>query len=117
MTDFSLDENGGRFLVLRVATGTDESGGDAAGARWCAHICDLTSPLAGLHAFGVSLEEASDAVAVLAWAAVTKGELEPLGYTALNLAGVHIAPASTRTYDAAWLTAVVDNPQDVGAVH
>jgi len=112
MTDISLDENGRRFLVLRVATGTDSA---AAGERWCAHICELTSPLAGLHAFGASLDEVSDAVAVLAWNAVTNGELEPFGYTALNLAGVHIAPASTRTYDAEWLTAAVDNPQPAEA--
>lgn len=109
MTDISLDEHGGRFLVVRVATGADKSNGAAAGARWCAHVCELTSPLAGLHAFGASLDEVSDAVAVLAWDAVTKGELEPFGYTALNLAGIHIAPASTRTYDADWLTTAVDN--------
>ena len=108
MTDISLDENGGRFLVLRVATGTDRSDGTGATERWCAHLCELTSPLAGLHAFGASLDEACDAVAVLAWEAVTKGELEPFGYTALNLAGLHIAPASTRTYEAGWLTAAVD---------
>jgi hypothetical protein len=76
--------------------------------------CELTSPLAGPHAFGASLDEVSDAVAVLAWKAVTKCKLEPFGYTALNLAGVHIAPASTRTYDAEWLTASVDNPQPTG---
>ncbi len=115
MTDISLDENGSRFLVLRVATGTDESTGTAAGVRWCAHVCELTSPLAGLHAFGDSLDEACDAIAVLAWAAVTRGELEPFGYTALNLAGVHIAPACTRTYDADWLTAAADNQQPAGA--
>jgi hypothetical protein len=109
MTDISLGENGGRFLVLRVATGTEPAGGAATGERWCAHLCELTSPLAGLHAFGTSLDEACDAVAVLAWAALTKGELEPLGYTALNLAGLHIAPASTRTYDAEWLIAAVDD--------
>ncbi|MDQ1746737.1 MAG: hypothetical protein QOD07_1000 [Frankiaceae bacterium] len=109
MTDISLGENGDRFLVLRVATGADRSDGTVAGERWCAHICDLTSPLAGLHAFGASLDEACNAVAVLAWEAVTKGELEPFGYTALNLAGLHIAPASTRTYDAGWLTAAVDD--------
>jgi len=116
MTDISLDENGGRFLVLRVATGMDESNTATAGERWCAHVCELTSPLAGLHAFGASLDEVSDAVAVLAWKAVTNGDLEPFGYTSLNLAGVHIAPASTRTYDAEWLTATVDNPQAAGAV-
>ena len=116
MTDISLDGNGGRFLVLRVATGTDRSDGIAARERWCAHVCDVTSPLAGLHAFGASLDEVSDAVAVLAWKAVTSGELEPFGYAALNLAGVHIAPASTRTYDAEWLTAAVDSPQPAGAV-
>lgn len=116
MTDISLDESGGRFLVLRVATGTDRSDGTPAGERWCAHVCELTSPLAGLHAFGASLDEVSDAVAVLAWKAVTNGDLEPFGYTTLNLAGVHIAPASTRTYDAEWLTAAVDNPQPAGAV-
>jgi hypothetical protein len=109
MTDISLDENGRRFLVVRVTTGTDEVNGAPAGARWCAHICELTSPLAGLHAFGASLDEVSDTIAVLAWEALTKGELEPLGYTALNLAGIHVAPASTRTYDAEWLTAAVDN--------
>ncbi|MDQ1745901.1 MAG: hypothetical protein QOD07_164 [Frankiaceae bacterium] len=116
MTDISLDENGGRFLVLRVATGADTSGVASAGERWCAHVCELTSPLAGLHAYGASLDEASDAVAVLAWRAVTNGELEPFGYTALNLAGVHIAPASTRTYDAEWLTAAVDDPHGAGVV-
>jgi hypothetical protein len=47
---------------------------------------------------------------------VTNGDLEPFGYTALNLAGIHIAPTSTRTYDAEWLTAAVDNPQPAGAV-
>lgn len=109
MTDISLDENGGRFLVLRVTTGTEGGNGAPIGERWCAHVCDLTSPLAGLHAFGASLAEACDAVAVLAWAAVTKGELEAFGYTALNLAGLHIAPASTRTYDAGWLTVAVDD--------
>jgi hypothetical protein len=116
MTDISLDESGARFLVLRVATGTDNSASAAAGERWCAHVCELTGPLAGLHAFGASLDEVSDALAMLAWKAVTNGDLEPFGYTALNLAGVHIAPATTRTYDAEWLTAAVDNPQAAGAV-
>jgi hypothetical protein len=32
MTDISLDENGGRFLVLSVATGADEPNGSAADA-------------------------------------------------------------------------------------
>jgi len=109
MTDISVDENGGRFLVLRITTGTERATEAPTGERWCAHLCDLTSPLAGLHAFGASLEEACDAVAVLAWEAVTKGELEHFGYTALSLAGLHIAPATTRTYDAGWLTAAVDD--------
>jgi hypothetical protein len=39
---------------------------------------------------------------------VTSGELEPFGFTALNLAGIHIAPATTRTYEAGWLTPAVD---------
>jgi hypothetical protein len=33
MTDISLDEDGGRFLVLRVATGTEKSSGAATGER------------------------------------------------------------------------------------
>jgi len=108
MTDISLDESGGRFLVLRVATGTDRSDRSAVVERWCAHVFDLTSPVAGLHAFGSSLGEACDEVAVRALEAVTKGELEPFGYTALNLAGIQIAQADTRTYDAGWLTAALD---------
>jgi hypothetical protein len=106
MTQTIVDESDGTFLVLRVAVAQDvpEAGADA---RWCAHVCDPASPLAGIYAFGASLAEVRDAVAVLAWEAVTKGELAPFGYSASDLAGIHVALTSNTAYDAAWLTAAV----------
>jgi hypothetical protein len=104
-----VDETDGTFLVLRVAVAQDVSEGVSAEARWCAHVCDPASPLAGIYAFAASIGEVRDAVAVLAWAAVTAGELAPFGYTADNLAGIHLALTSNTAYDAAWLTAAVAN--------
>jgi hypothetical protein len=66
-------------------------------------------PLAGIYAFGSSLSEVRDAVAVLAWAAVTAGELASFGYTTDNLAGVHLVLTTTTPYEAGWLAAALDN--------
>jgi hypothetical protein len=109
MTQTIVDENDGTFLVLRVAVAQDASDSTGAEARWCAHVCDPASPLAGIYAFGASIAEVCDAVAVLAWAAVTAGELAPFGYTAHSLAGIHLALTSSTAYDAAWLDAAVAN--------
>lgn len=109
MTQTIVDENDGTFLVLRVGVAQDVSRAAGAEARWCAHVCDPASPLAGIYAFGASLAEVRDAVAVLAWAAVTAGELTPFGYTAGDLAGIHLALTSNTAYDAAWLAATLDN--------
>jgi hypothetical protein len=103
MTQTLVDENDGTFLVLRVAVAQDVSEETGAEARWCAHICDPASPLAGIYAFGSSVSEVRDAVAVLAWEAVTKGELAPFGYTTDNLAGVHLVLTTTTPYEAGWL--------------
>lgn len=107
MTQTIVDENDGTFLVLRVAAAQDAT--EAAEGRWCAHVCDPASPLAGIYAFGASIAEVRDGVAVLAWAAVLAGELAPFGYTADSLAGIHLALTSSTAYDAAWLTAAVAN--------
>lgn len=72
-------------------------------------LCDPASPLADIYAFGASIPEVRDAVAVLAWEAVTKGELAPFGYTESNLAGIHLALTSTAVFDAAWLATAVAN--------
>jgi hypothetical protein len=107
MAQTIVDEHDETFLVLRVAAAQD--GAEADEGRWCAHVCDPASPLAGIYAFGASIAEVRDAVAVLAWAAVTAGELAPFGYTVENLAGIHLALTSNTAYDAAWLTAAVAN--------
>jgi hypothetical protein len=110
MTQTIVDESNRTFLVLRVAAARDESpGADASGTRWCAHVCDPASPLAGLYAFADTLAEARDAVAVLAWTAVLAGELLPFGFSAFDLAGIHVAVTSSTAYDAAWLNAAVAN--------
>ena len=109
MTQTIIDESDGTFLVLRVAVAQDVSEATGAEARWCAHVCDPASPLAGIYAFGASVSEVRDAVAVLAWEAVTKGELAPFGYTADRLAGIHLALTSTTVYEATWLAAAVAN--------
>lgn len=109
MTQTLVDENDVTFLVLRVAVAQDVAEVSGAEARWCAHVCDPASPLAGIYAFGSSLAEVRDAVAVLAWATVTAGELAPFGYSATDLAGIHLALTSSTAYDAAWLAAALDN--------
>lgn len=95
--------------MLRVAAALDDSTGDGSGTRWCAHVCDPASPLAGLYAFADTLTEAWDAVAVLAWTAVMAGELLPFGLSAGDLAGIHVAVTTSTAYDAVWLTAAVAN--------
>lgn len=107
MTQTIVDEHDETFLVLRVAAAQD--GAEADEGQWCAHVCDPASPLAGIYAFGASITEVRDAVAVLAWAAVLAGELAPFGYTAESVAGIHLALTSNTAYDAAWLTAAVAN--------
>ncbi|HEV2889139.1 MAG TPA: hypothetical protein VGX28_02080 [Frankiaceae bacterium] len=104
-----VDDVDRTFLVLRVAAALDDSAGDGCGTRWCAHVCDPASPLAGLYAFADSLADARDAVAVLAWTAVMAGELLPFGLSADDLAGVHVAVTTSTAYDALWLTAAVAN--------
>ena len=104
-----VDEVDRTFLVLRVAAALDDSTGEGCGTRWCAHVCDPASPLAGLYAFADSLSEARDAVAVLAWTAVMAGELLPFGISADDLAGIHVAVTTSTAYEAVWLTAAVAN--------
>ncbi len=108
MTQTIID-NGGAYLVLRVAAAQDRTDGATEDVRWCAHVCDPASPLAGLYAFGASLPEVRDAVAVLAWAAVTAGEIASFGYTTENLVGIHVAVTTTTAYAAEWLTVAVAN--------
>ena len=105
----TITDTGGTYLVLRVAAAPDFGEGGTDEARWCAHICDPASPLAGIYAFGSSLSDVRDAVAVLAWAAVTAGELASFGYTTENLAGIHLALTTTTPYEAGWLAAAVAN--------
>ncbi|HEX8004127.1 MAG TPA: hypothetical protein VF519_15670 [Mycobacteriales bacterium] len=109
MTQTIVDEIDRTFLLLRVAAARDDGADEATGTRWCAHVCDPASPLAGLYAFADTLAEARDAVTVLAWTAVLAGELLPFGYTADDLAGIHVAVTTTTPYDAAWLNAAVAN--------
>lgn len=110
MTQTIVDESNRTFLVLRLAVAMDDSTEAAdGGTRWCAHVCDPASPLAGLYAFAGSLAEARDAVAVLAWTAVLAGELLPFGLSALDLAGIHVATTSSTAYDAAWLDAAAND--------
>jgi hypothetical protein len=111
MTQTTVDECDRTFLVLRVAAARDDSpAAGGSGTRWCAHVCDEASPLAGLYAFAETLPEARDAVAVLAWTAVLAGDLLLFGLDAGNLAGIHLALTTTEVYDAAWLAAAVANP-------
>lgn len=109
MTQTIVDEIDRTFLLLRVAAARDDGAGEGSGARWCVHVCDPASPLAGLYAFADTLPDARDAVAVLAWTAVLAGELAPFGYTADDLAGIHVAVTTSTAYDAAWLYAAVAN--------
>lgn len=46
---------------------------------------------------------------MLAWTAVLAGELLPFGFSAFDLAGIHVAVTSSTAYDAAWLHAAVAN--------
>jgi hypothetical protein len=108
-TQTIVDEIDRTFLVLRVAAARDDSGGEVTGTRWCAHVCDPASPLAGLYAFADTLDQARDAVAVLAWTAVQAGELLPFGLDARTLAGIHVTVTTSTAYDAAWLNVAVAN--------
>jgi len=109
MTDSSNNDDG-TFLVLRIAAEEEQHSPDSACERpaWCGHVCDVASPLAGLYASGASLDAVRDGLAILAWEAVTNGELEPFGYTAHNLAGIQVALTSIKDYDAEWLIAAAD---------
>jgi hypothetical protein len=110
MTQTIIDESNRTFLVLRLAVAQDDTLGAAdSGTRWCAHVCDPASPLAGLYAFASTLNEARDAVAVLAWTAVLAGELLPFGLSALDLAGIHVATTSSTAYEAAWLNVAAND--------
>lgn len=106
MTDSADDDIDGTFLVLRIAAERENSPDSTCEQPgWCAHVCDVASPLAGLYAFGASLDAVRDGLAILAWEAVTKGELEPFEYTVHNLAGIQVALTSIKDYDAEWLIA------------
>lgn len=110
MTQTIVDESNRTFLVLKLAVARDDSAeASEGGTRWCAHVCDPASPLAGPYAFAETLNEARDAVAVLAWTAVLAGELLPFGLSALDLAGIHVATTSNTAYDAAWLGAAAND--------
>lgn len=110
MTDITDDGSDGSFLVLRVEVEQDEAPeGTSEKPGWCAHVCDVTSPLAGLYAFGHSIDAVRDGLAVLAWEAVAKGELEPFGYTIADLDGIHVALTTTKEYHADWLHAAAVN--------
>jgi hypothetical protein len=109
MSQTMVDEANRTFLVLRLNAARDNSEFTDGEASWCAHVCDPASPLAGLYAFGPSLTAVRDAVATLAWAAVTAGELVPFGIFAADLAGIHVAVTTAAEYDAAWLAASVAN--------
>lgn len=109
MTETTVDERNRTYLVLRVAASPELGQSGTDDARWCAHVCDPASPLAGLYAFGPSLSEVRDAVAVLAWAAVAAGEIASFGYTTDNLAGIHLVLTTTTAYDAGWLAVAVAN--------
>jgi hypothetical protein len=98
-------ESSSTYLVLRVVVVHDNPGN--AGA-WRAEVNDAASPLAGLYAFGDSLTEARDALAVMAWAAVVAGELAPFGVAADDLAGLHVVVSTCATYDAGWLASAID---------
>jgi hypothetical protein len=110
MTQTIVDASNRTFLVLRLAVAQDSSTEAAeGGTQWCAHVCDPASPLAGLYAFADTLDQARDAVAVLAWTAVLAGELLPFGLSALDLAGIHVATTSSTAYEAVWLNVAAND--------
>ena len=105
-----LDERNRRFLVLRVALAYAESTPDLPDeASWCAHVSDPASPLAGLYAFGSSFSATRDAIAELAWEAVTAGELLDFDIAASDVAGIYVVATTTEVYEAEALAAATSN--------
>jgi hypothetical protein len=103
----TTNHHGRRFLIVPVAVVQDAATPDD--ARWCAHVCDPASPLAGLYAFAGSLDAVRDAVAQTAWAAVTAGELAAFDVTAATFAGVYVVATTCDVYDAADLAVALAN--------
>lgn len=109
--DFTtVDHRNRRYLVVPVALVADDAPGRTPEeARWCGHVCDPASPLAGLYAFGDSLNATRDAVAQTAWSAVKAGEVARYGVTAAMLAGLYVVATTCDVYDADALSAATAN--------
>ena len=69
-------------------------------ARWCVHVSDPASPLAGLSAYGDTLPAARDNLAVLAWMTVVGGDLIDCGIQTIDVAGIHVPLTTSAKYDA-----------------
>lgn len=69
-------------------------------ARWCVHVSDPASPLAGLSAYGDTLPAARDSLAALAWLTVVGGELIDCGVQTIEVAGIHVLLTTSAKYDA-----------------
>ncbi|HVF06399.1 MAG TPA: hypothetical protein VNA20_16270 [Frankiaceae bacterium] len=107
----TLDSSNRRFLELPVAVARDDDAApyDPDETRWCAHVCDAASPLAGLYAFAASFDAVRDAIAETAWAAITAGELVPFGLSADSLAGIYVVATTCEPYDGEALAAAAGN--------
>ncbi|HWL37498.1 MAG TPA: hypothetical protein VNQ77_15035 [Frankiaceae bacterium] len=106
--DFTtMDHRNRRYLVVPVALVADDAPGRAPDeARWCAHVCDPASPLAGLYAFADTFRSARDAVAETAWSAIAAGDVAKFGLTAAMLAGLYVVATTCEVYEADALSAV-----------
>lgn len=112
MSQTITDENGRTYLVLQVAAAEDRAA--SPDERWTAYVCDPASPLAGAYAYGTSAADVREAVALVAWTAVMKGELVPFGWSADQLSGVQVALTTSTRFNAEWLAACFGNHASFG---
>lgn len=95
------DEESRLFFVLPVSGELDMSDAHSPDeARWCVHVSDPASPLAGLSAYGDTLPAARDNLAALAWATVVGDELVDCGVQTIDIAGIHVLLTTSAKYDA-----------------
>lgn len=107
MAQIVTDAQDRKFLFLWLAVVHDPSDPTATEGSWCAYVANADSPLAGLFAFGASLDEVRDSVVVRAWAAILQGELHNIGINVPDLAGIQVTTTMTTGYDALALACAV----------
>lgn len=93
------DEQNRLYLILPVSGKLDVSDPHSPDeARWCVHVSDPASPLAGLTAYGDTLAAARDNLAALAWT-VAAGEPADSGVETSDVAGIHVLLTTSAKYD------------------